>query len=83
MDDKKPARALTIRIGDEVFTEVNDFVLLVRDNEGGMATRVSNHHWASGAVRSTLAMMDTVDMEMAEHVCDCDGECGGEPEKPS
>ena len=77
-DDKKPVpvRALTIRLGDEVFTEVHDYVLLVRDSEGGMATRISNHHWARGAVVSLQTIMDDVDMAVAEH--DCDGNCGGE-----
>ena len=78
-DDKKvPARAMTLRVGDEVFTDVRDYIILIRDSEDGLITRLSNHQWAHGGIISTLAMLDHVNHEIASH--DCDEECGGDDE---
>ena len=73
--EHKPARALTLRIGDEIFTDVVDYLVLIRDKEGGLTTKLSDHHWGYEAVLSTLATMDQINLQMASHDCDEDG-CG-------
>lgn len=78
-DEKAPAKIASIRVGSEVFTDVRDYLLVFRSEDGGLNTRLSNHQWAYGALISTLAVMDHTNEEVAGHDCE-DGECDGHDE---
>lgn len=54
MSDEAPARALTIRVGDEVFSDVQDFIVLIRDKENGIISKTSSQCWAHGAMEKII-----------------------------
>lgn len=51
-------RALTIRVGDQVLTDVADYVLLVRTKDNGIETITSSYCWADGAMRKALTVIE-------------------------
>lgn len=59
-------RKLTIRIGDEVLTDVKDYVVLVRDQDNGVISRASSDSWAIGACEGLLIEVDACRRKAAE-----------------
>lgn len=52
-----PAPVKTIRVGTEMFDDVQDFILIVRDKENKVTSRTSSFCWAHGAMEQTLAII--------------------------
>ena len=51
---KSESRILTIRVGSEVYSDVTDFVLIIRDSQNVMTRGYSSSAWAEGAMRQTI-----------------------------
>ena len=65
MDGEAPR--LTIRVGQDVFDEVEDYVVLVRTKKNNINTilsRTSSYCWAHGAMEATIAVIH-------QHNIDC------------
>ena len=58
MSDEAPPRALTIRVGDTVFTDVRDYIILVRQSDNGIASHTSSVCWADGAMKKVRAEIE-------------------------
>ncbi len=65
-----PSPAKTIRVGTEMFTDVIDYMILVRQrNEKGeeeVITRSSSPQWAHGAMATEIGFLE----HMNTHWCD-------------
>lgn len=72
--DDTPHR-LTIRVGTDVFDDVQDYVVLVRTKEGDVnviRSRTSSYAWAHGAMEATIALIN------AHNINEASGDDGGE-----
>lgn len=53
----RPVPAKTIRVGTEMFNDVQDYMLLIRDKDNKITTRTSSYCWAHGAMEQALAFI--------------------------
>lgn len=63
-----PAPRLTIRVGQDVFDDVRDYVVLVRtQDDGGNAIRstTSSYAWAYGAMEAMIAIINAHNIDAA------------------
>ncbi len=61
---------MTIRVGTEMFEDVLDYVVLVRDKNNEVRTLTSSYCWADGAMRKTLCVIDAHNDHSAHEDCD-------------
>lgn len=59
-------RKLTIRIGDRVFTNVKDYVVLIRNEDNTVNSEASSRYWAHGAMESEIAGYQHMNQIQAE-----------------
>ena len=67
MSDERPR--LSIRVGQDVFNDVDDYLVLIRTKDKGLNTitsRTSSYCWAHGAMEATLAVIMQHNMDSAE-----------------
>ncbi len=57
-------RPLTIRLGTEMFSDVRDYLMIVRLADGTVSTRVSDRAWAYGATYGPAASGGPVSVDV-------------------
>ena len=61
-------RRLTIRVGADIFNDVEDYVVLVRTRDGDqniIRSKTSSYAWAHGAMESMIAVIHAHNADQA------------------